>query len=110
MSGLIKKNNKKDPLERVPVPQPKNTFSRDSLFTIDEAKKETKVKKETTTIRCDKDVADKINAMTVILNYETVNELLTHAIEELRTGLSGDQKKEFETIKNVYSKKRAFKK
>ena len=106
MSSLIKKG-KKDNLKRVEIPSPVNTFSRNSWFTIDEeTKKVDKKKKESTTIRCEKDLADEINAMTVILDFESVNDLLSFFIYSQKSELNSNQLKEFDAINRVYVKKR----
>lgn len=109
MSNLLHKNKKKkNSIEKVPLTKPKNTFNRNDIFTIDEninLNKSNNIKK-TTTIRCDKEIADEINSLTATMNFNSVNDFLGYTLYKIKAELNTEQKKEFEVIKKVYSKKR----
>lgn len=104
--GLIDK--KKDRLHRVEVQQPTKTVDRNLFLSPSMSTKKTK--KETTTIRCDVSIADQLNTLTVLLDFDSVNDLLDTMISKEISTLDTNKKQEFKTIEAVYKQKRNLKK
>ena|SRR3712207_3006527 len=105
MTELLSKKTRK--INSIETPLPEKTFSRNTLFTVNEPR--IREKKITTTIRCSVNTADEINALAVLLDYENINSILEYAIKKITSELSDSEKRELRSIKSIYSKKRNLK-
>lgn len=112
--ALINKEKRKNSLERVKIPEPTETVSRleyinkmsAPLINKDKKKKQ---KKETTTIRCDSSISDKINALSILLDLNSVNDTLDYLINKEISTFTEVRLKEMDSIETIYRKKRSLK-
>lgn len=84
------------------VPKPSNIFSRD--MKVKPSNK--KVKPKTTTIRCSIETADMVNALSAVLNFKSVDEMLEHTINSTLEGLTNEERTEYKTVKKIYTNRR----
>lgn len=96
---------KKD-IVRVETPKPNNTVKRDYFSDAKEVDVKKKNKEPITTIRCTVDICNTINALSVLFGFDAANDFLVYSTEKVLSELSIDQKKEYESIKKVSSKRR----
>lgn len=100
MSDLLKKG-KSNLLEKSNAPKPQNTFGREKIF----AAKNIKETKKTTTIRCDTTVSNHLNAITAVMNLDSVNELIEIMVNNHVGSLTQNEQREVKTIKKIYDKR-----
>lgn len=86
------------------VPKPNNIFSRD--MSVSSKPKKLKPKPKTTTIRCSIETADMVNAMSAVMNFKSVDELLEHIINNTLDGLTNEERTEYKTVKKIYTSRR----
>lgn len=77
------------------VPKPSNIYSRDMKVKANTKKH----KPKTTTIRCLVETADMVNALSAVLNFKSVDEMLEYTINNTLDGLTNDERSEYKTIK-----------
>lgn len=108
--NLLKKNAL---LERTENTTPKTTFNRENIYSVKEEKinKESesetkkKLKKKTTTVRCDISTSHRINAFVTVSGHDSVNELLEILLDEHEQTYTTDERREIRTLINVYKRK-----
>lgn len=93
---LLKKSLNSDVTQ---VPKPSNIFSRDMKVKANTKKS----KPKTTTIRCSVETADMVNALSAVLNFKSVDEMLEHTINSTLEGLTNEERAEYRTVKNIYT-------
>jgi|GEM_PF-2481751 len=86
------------------VPKPNNIFSRD--MSVSPKTKKFKPTTKTTTIRCSIETADMVNAMSAVMNFKSVDELLEHIINSTLDGLTNEERTEYKTVKKIYTGRR----
>lgn len=102
MTDLLKKNTKKVS-DNTNLLKPSNAPKPDKIYQNEELKK-IKVKKKSTTIRCDLETSNLLNAISAVLDLDSVNEVLNTMANNYLTTLTTDEQREIRTIKKIYDK------
>lgn len=102
-------------MDRKESATPKNTFNRENIFSIKEESASTnqensqpklkKVKKKTTTIRCEVNTSHRINAFVTVGGHDSVQELLEVLLDEHEQTFSTDERRKIRTLIDVYQRK-----
>lgn len=84
---------------------PQNTFSRNEIKNV---KKDTskKPKPRTTSIRVAKDTSDSLNALTSVLSYDRLNDLLDDVVYEKVNKLDSSEKELYKAYLKIVNQKR----
>lgn len=107
MSGLLQKQDDTSKLiGRKGDIKPKNTFSRNSLFSADEptTKKKSISKEKQTTLRVSETVSLDIKSLMLLTDTSNANEMLTILLDHYQTDLSVEEIAEFKQIKKILGK------
>lgn len=114
MSDNLLNKKKGSLLQRKEEIKPKESFSRDSIYTVTKTEDASSKNKEisrkkivdkTTTIRCSATTSNRLNAIVTSFGLDSVNELLEILIDNYETSLTPDERREIKTLVEVYSRK-----
>ena len=114
MSDNLLNKKKGSLLQRKEEIKPKESFSRDSIYTVTKTEDASSKNKElsrkktvdkTTTIRCSATTSNRLNAIVTSFGLDSVNELLEILIENYETSLTPDERREIKTLVEVYGRK-----
>jgi N-methylhydantoinase B/oxoprolinase/acetone carboxylase alpha subunit len=114
MSDNLLNKKKGSLLQRKEEIKPKESFSRDSIYTVTKTEDASSKNKEisrkkivdkTTTIRCSATTSNRLNAIVTSFGLDSVNELLEILIDNYETSLTPDERREIKTLVEVYGRK-----
>jgi len=100
-------------IERPVENPPENTFDRSSLFTVNASSLKVSAKqkkKDTTTVRISFINHDRLNALLILLGYQSVDQLLDTLLGAYEETLESYQKKELKVVEKSLASRRSRKK
>ena len=90
---------------------PKNVFDRSSLFTDASAQEKSSPKRaDTTTVRISWSTHERLNALVILLGFQSIDQLVDNLLDSYETTLEPDQNKELRVIEKSLASRRNRKK